>query len=133
MVLSKDEVTNFNAEITDDKAFQSFIYQAKLLENTEADGANGILKNTTIVVPLKYLNNFWRSFETPLTNWKVELKLKWTSHCVLSVFGTDNVDANSNDIIFTIKNTKLYVPRVNLSAKTTKNFLTKNLKNSVLE
>ena len=121
---SKDEVTNFNAEITDDKAFKSFIYQAKLLENTEANGANGILKSTS-VVPLKYLNNFWRSFKTPLINWKVELKLKWTSHCVLSVFGADNVDANSNNITFTIKNTKLYVPRVNLSAKNNQKLLNK--------
>ena len=27
----------------------------------EADGSNGILKNTTITVPLKYLSNFWKS------------------------------------------------------------------------
>ena len=30
----------------------------KLLENTVADGANGILRNATIAVPLKYLANF---------------------------------------------------------------------------
>ena len=28
-------------------------YKAKLSENTEADGENGILKNVTIAVPLK--------------------------------------------------------------------------------
>ena len=27
----------------------------------EADGSNGILNNTTITVPLKYLSNFWKS------------------------------------------------------------------------
>ena len=31
-------------------AFKSFKYRAKLLENTEADGASGILKNITIAV-----------------------------------------------------------------------------------
>ena len=36
-----------------------FLYKAKLLENTVAYGANGILRNATIAVPLKYLSNFW--------------------------------------------------------------------------
>ena len=30
-----------------------------------------------IVVPLKYLSNFWRSLEMPLINCKVELSLDW--------------------------------------------------------
>ena len=34
------------------------MYKAKLSENTDADNANGILKNATIAVPLKYLSNF---------------------------------------------------------------------------
>ena len=73
---SKDETANFNADNRDNNAFNSFKYKAKLLGNTEADGANGILRNTTITVPLKYLSNFWRSLERPLINCKVELKLK---------------------------------------------------------
>ena len=32
--------------------------KAKVSENTEADNANGILKDATITVPLKYLSNF---------------------------------------------------------------------------
>ena len=35
---------------------------------TEADGNNGILKNETNAVPLKYLNKFWRSLEMSLNN-----------------------------------------------------------------
>ena len=46
---------------------------------------NRILKNATI----KYLSNFWRSREMPLINCKVELKLKWTKHCVLFVPGNE--------------------------------------------
>ena len=38
----------------------------------------------------------------------MELKLKWTSHSVLFVNGNDNDDANSNNIGFNIKGTKLY-------------------------
>ena len=32
--------------------------KAKLLENTEVDGANGILRNTAITAPLKNLSSF---------------------------------------------------------------------------
>ena len=45
---------------------------------------------------------------------KVELKLKWTKHCVLTAVGTDNNDANSNNTTFIFKDTKLYVPVVTL-------------------
>ena len=34
------------------------MYKAKLLENTKADERNGMLKNATIAVLLKYLSNF---------------------------------------------------------------------------
>ena len=41
---SKDEATNFNADIENTDDFKSFKYKAKLLGNTEADNGNGILK-----------------------------------------------------------------------------------------
>ena len=92
------------------------MHKAKLSENTEADGANGILKNASIAVLLKYLSNYWRSLEMLLINWKVELKLKWIKYCVLSAAGVVNVNnRDSDNIIFTIKDTKLYVPVVTLS------------------
>ena len=55
----------------------------------------------------------------PLINCKAELKLRWTKHCVLSVLGNenDNDNADSNKIIFTTNNTKLYALVVTLSAK----------------
>ena len=121
---SKDEATDFNADIVNDNNFKSFKYKAKLLGNAvvQADNAdNGVLKNATIAVPLKYLSNFWRSLEMPLINCKVELKLKWTKYCVLSAAGADNVNSiASNNIIFTIKDTELYVPIATLSARDNK-------------
>ena len=54
MVFSKDETTNFNADIANTNNFKSFKYKPKLLENADADGANGIPKNAAIAVPLKY-------------------------------------------------------------------------------
>ena len=59
---------------------------------------------------LKYLNNFWRSIETLLINFKVELKLRSTKHCILTSAGVKNDDADSNNISFT----KCYVPVVTL-------------------
>ena len=54
--------------------FKPFKYKAKLLGNNKSSENNGILKNATIVVQLKYLSNFWRSLEIPLLNCKVKLK-----------------------------------------------------------
>ena len=79
--------------------------------------ANGILKNPTIAVPMKYLSNFWRPLEMPLINCKVVLKRKWLSCCVLSPAGDDNANVNDDNTNFTFKDTKLYVPVVTLSAR----------------
>ena len=92
----KDDATNFNAYIANDNDFKYFMYKAELLGNTEADGVNRILKNAAIVVPSKYSNNPWRSLEIPLINCKVELKLKWAKHYVLSVASNDCYHFNVN-------------------------------------
>ena len=42
-----------------------------------------------------------------LINCKIELKLKWTKCCAMSAAGADNVNANSNNIILIMKDTKL--------------------------
>ena len=56
----------------------------------------------------------------PFINCKVELKIKWTKYFALSAAGADNASTNSNDTTFTIKDTKLYLPVVTLSAKDNK-------------
>ena len=68
---SKDESIDFNEDIVNDDNFESFKYKAKLLGNTVAQAdntVNGIIKNATIAMPLKYLINFWRSLEMPSIN-----------------------------------------------------------------
>ena len=119
---SQDKTTDFNNEIANTDNLKSFKYQAKILGKTEAhadNAANGILKNEASAVPLKYLSNFWRLLEMPIINCKVEWKLSWSKHCVLSVVGTYNVngDNGDNNIIFTIKDTKLYVSVVTSSTR----------------
>ena len=60
---SKGEVTNFDADIADTNVFKSLKYKTKVLGETEADGANGVLKNTITAVPLKCLSSFGRSLD----------------------------------------------------------------------
>ena len=87
---------------------------------------NNLTKNgVKIVVPLKYLSNFWRNLDIPLINCEVELILFWFKNCVLinksardadydadlSVRKTDNPE----NAIFQVTDTKLYVPVITLS------------------
>ena len=65
---SKDEGTNF---IFANNNFKYFKYKTRLLENTEADGANGSPKYATTAGPLKYLSNFQRLLAMSLINCKV--------------------------------------------------------------
>ena len=57
----------FNVDIMYNNNSKSFDYKAKSLWSTVTqpalNQANGILKNATIVMPLKYLSNFWQSLE----------------------------------------------------------------------
>ena len=40
--------------------------------------------NTGVVVSLKYLSNFGRSFDLPLIDCEIELDLSWKRYCVIS-------------------------------------------------
>ena len=72
----RDEVPANNADLTIDNS-QSFKYKAALLGKTAdaVNNTNSSVKEAKIVVPLKYLSNFWRSLEMPLINCKVYLEL----------------------------------------------------------
>ena len=72
-------------------------------------------KDVEIMVPLKYLSNFWRTLEMPLINCEVNLILTWSSTCVI----TDSNGAAT----FAITDTKLYVPVVTLSTQENNKFL----------
>ena len=135
---SQDGATNLNADIENTNAFKSFKYKAKFLGDTVAQPApnqgNGILKNATIVVPLKYLCKFLKPFKMALINCKIELKLRWKKHFVFCVLGNENDNANvdSDNIVFTIKHTKLYVPVSQKTIKNYQNSLAKDLKDQCI-
>ena len=60
---------------------ESFKYKVKITGKTAADGNT---KYVEILVPLKYLSNFWRTLEMPLINCEVELILTWSKDCVIT-------------------------------------------------
>ena len=70
---------------------ESFKYKTSITGNAYNTGAgeagydankNG--KNETkVVIPLKYLRNFWRSLNIPLINCQVDLILTWSKNCIL--------------------------------------------------
>ena len=92
-----------NDNLADSESFKSKI---KITGKTPA---NDNEKDVEIMVPLKYLSNFWRNLEMPLINCEVNLIFTWSSTCVIT---------NSNGAgIFAIINTKLYVPVVTLSTQ----------------
>ena len=76
----RDEIIN-NEDVTNDNNAPSFKYKASIIGDTENNGTKNKVK---ITVPLKYLNNFWRSLEMPLINCKVQLSLKWYEKCLLT-------------------------------------------------
>ena len=73
----RDEVPNNDAGLSIDNS-KSFKYKAAIVGKTaDAAGGNTFVKNTKIVVPLKYLSRFWRSLEMLLINCKIHLELNW--------------------------------------------------------
>ena len=96
---------------------QSLKYKAILVVKPKnaVNNTNNYVKNTKIVVPLKYLSNFWRLLEMPLINCKIHLELNWIEDCILSSAG--------NSAKFEITGAKLQVLIVTLSTKDNLNLL----------
>ena len=63
------------------KESESFKFKIKLTRKTPVAGNREDFK---VVVPLKYLNDFWRSLEMPLINCEINFSLTWSEDCVIS-------------------------------------------------
>ena len=85
---------------------ESFKSKIKITGKTPAEGN---AKDVEIVVPLKYLSNFWRTLEMLSIYCEVNLIFKWSPTCVIS--------SVTGDTKFKITETKLYVPVVTLSTQ----------------
>ena len=85
---------------------ESLKFKVKITGKTPDDGNT---KDVEIIVPLKYLSNFWRTLEMLLINCEVNLILTWSKDCVIT--------NSEGEAKFAITETKLYVPVVTLSTQ----------------
>ena len=92
-----------NNNIADSKSFK---FKVKITGEILGDGN---AKDVEIIVPLKYLSNFWRTLEMPLINCEVNFILTWSKDCVIT-----NSEGEGK---FVIAETKLYVPNVTSSTQ----------------
>ena len=89
-------------------ATDSFNFKTKIASQNNDDR----IINVEIMVPLKYLSNFWRTLEMPLINCEIELILNWSANCVIIY-----TNVNNQVPTFTITEKNLYVPVVTLSTQ----------------
>ena len=106
----RDEVPANNADLSVDNSW-SFKYKSALVGKMAdaVNNKNSSEKNTKIVVPLKYLSNFW-SLEMPLIS-KIYHELNWIEDCILS--SNRKIEKEK----FKIMDAKLHFPIVTLSTK----------------
>ena len=105
------DIVDFNGA----NATDSFNFKTKITGQTAANNNNGNIAgrvDVEIMVPLKYLSNFWRTLEMPLINCEIELILTWSTGCIIIY-----TDVANQGPTFTITETNLYVPVVTLSTQ----------------
>ena len=74
----RDEPPDDNADVANNTT--SLLYKSKLTKGNDNNNVN----NVKLVVPLKYVSNFFRSLEMPLVNCKIDLELTWHKDCMIS-------------------------------------------------
>ena len=104
VVDNEGNVIDFNGA----NATDSFNFKTKITGQTNDDG----IINVEIMVPLKYLSNFWRTLEMPLINCELELILTWSANCVIIY-----TNVAEQKPTFAITETNLYLPVVTLSTQ----------------
>ena len=104
---------------------ETFKYKNKIIGNTyNVTAGNDELrtKKIELVIPLKYLGNFWRALNIPLISCEVSLELKWNKNCIITskeqrqvAAGPPVVNGNTTGATLEIKECKLYVSVVTFS------------------
>ena len=92
----RDETPDNNAEVANNTTI--LVYISSLIKGTDDNNVN----NVKLVVPLKYVSNFFRSLELPLVNCKIDLELIWHKDCMIS-----SANAAAGHVVsFMVTNTK---------------------------
>ena len=104
----RDEAVLIDAGIivdfTGNDTIVSFNFKEKITGQTGNDGTKDVKK----MVPLKYLNIFWRTLKLPLLNCEINLILHWYVNCVIWSNSAENQATT-----FAITDTKLFFSSCN--------------------
>ena len=98
---------------------ESFKYKTSIAGKTPQN--NDSLTNAKVVIPVKYLSNFWKNLNMPLINCEVELILTRSKNYALADMTVEAAQDGKPAIVapsgatFKITDTKLHVPVVTLS------------------
>ena len=92
-------IGNVNYSIKDSKSFN---YKTRIRGRLE--GNNVEKENVEIVVPLKYLSNFWRTLDKPWINFEVSLTLTCSENCVITSKAIRDADPDANPAVAGINN-----------------------------
>ena len=102
---SNDDITDFPANNNNSNLFR---FKQQITGQT----GNGSTKDLEIMIPLKYLSNFWRALEMLLSNFDITLPLTFSTKSILVAGAAANQSRKLR-----ITNTKLYVPAVTISTQ----------------
>ena len=130
-----DETNDYNGPNKNVISSKSFKYKTSITGSTYVAATAGDYdenkegtKKVEIAVPFKHLSNFWKTLDIPLINCEVSLALSWSENCVIASLEKRLVtaaqennpavyDNSPTNATFKIKDTKLYVLVVTLSAE----------------
>ena len=103
----RDKLALDDGDIVDFNAANATINSFKIKEKITGQTGNKDTKNAGIMVPLKYLGNFWITLEMSLINCEIDLDLNCSKNYVIVATDVANQGAT-----FSITDTKLCVPVV---------------------
>ena len=98
--------------ITDFNEANAYTDLFKIKEKITGQIGNNGTKNFEIMLPLKYLSNFWKTLKMLLINCEVNLELNWSKKCI--IVATTVADQRAT---FSITDAKIYNPVVTSSAQ----------------
>ena len=73
--INENNVANNRINNNKTTTSKSFEYKTKLIRSTPK---NDNTLEAEVVIPLKYLSNFWRSLDLELINFEIEIDFPWS-------------------------------------------------------
>ena len=111
MINNAGNIFDFNRA----NAVDSFNFKTKITDQTGTNNNKGNVAgraDVEIMVPLKYLSNFWRTLEMPLISCELELIFSWSGNCIIIY-----ADIANQVLTFKITETNLHGRVVTLSTR----------------